>query len=149
MASLSPNRNIKMSETSFLAISTNSAPLILVVDDDDDSREMVGFLLQSWNYSVVEAKNGFEAIRLTEKMRPEAILMDLKLPDMDGLEATSQIRQADEIKNTPIFFLSGCAEPIFRQAALAAGANEYLTKPLDFDRLRAALEKYVRCTRFL
>lgn len=64
----------------------NSPPVILIADDDDDSRLMLKFLLESWNYLVIEAVNGAEAFCIAETEKPDLILMDVKMPDLDGFE---------------------------------------------------------------
>lgn len=118
-------------------------PKILIVDDDEDSRLMLNFLLETWDYLVVEAKDGIEAVNLAERERPDLILMDVKLPCLDGFEVTRRIRQSEQTGGIPIVFLSGCAEPHYRRAATEVGDNDYLVKPLDFDKLQNTLVKYI------
>jgi DNA-binding response OmpR family regulator len=121
----------------------NLMPLILIVEDDEDSRQMLKFLLEMWKFRVIEAADGLEAFTIAENLRPDLILMDVKLPNSDGFEATRRIRESEHINLTPIIFLTGCAEEIYRLAAGTAGADEYLVKPLDFPLLENTLEKYV------
>ena len=118
-------------------------PVILVVEDDADNREMLKILLKMWKYRVIEAADGLEAFSLSEKTPPDLILMDAKLPHSDGFETTRRIRETEHIRQMPIVFLSGCAEEIYRRAAGAVGADEYLVKPLDFTLLENTLKKYV------
>jgi CheY-like chemotaxis protein len=118
-------------------------PVILVVEDNKDNREMLKFLLEMWKYRVIEAADGLEAFSVAEKSRPDLILMDAKLPNSDGFETTRRIREAEHIKRVPIIFLSGCTEEIYRRTAGTVGADEYLVKPLDFSLLENTLEKYV------
>lgn len=122
-------------------------PKILIVDDDEDSRQMLNFLLETWSYRVVEAKDGIEAVSLAERERPDLILMDVKLPRLDGFDVTRRIRQSEQTNGVPIVFLSGCAEPHYRSAAAEVGGNEFLVKPLDFDKLQSTLGKYIGCSR--
>ncbi len=122
-------------------------PVILLVDDDDDSRSMLKILLEIWKYQVVEAANGIEAFKITERICPDLILMDVRLPHLDGFDITRQIRQSAVIEHIPIIFLSACAETSKIQTGYAVGGNEYLTKPLDFDELKNTLGKYIRRTR--
>lgn len=100
-------------------------------------------MLETWNYRVFEATDGFEAVSLAGTERPDVILMDVKLPQLDGFDAARRIRESAKTGDIPIFFLSGCAEAVYRNAASAAGGNEYLVKPLDFEELEKALNKYV------
>ena len=119
-------------------------PMILIVDDHDDSRSMLRALLEMWNYGVVEAIDGNEALAAAENIRPDLILMDVKMGKMDGFEVTRTIRRSPQMKNVPIVFLSGCAEKASKEKAFAAGGSEYLVKPLDFDELEKVLAKYIR-----
>lgn len=121
-------------------------PVILIVDDSDDSREMLKTLLEMWNYRVIEATDGIEAIKIAKKNRLYLILMDVKLPKIDGFEAARQIRETEKIENVPIIFLSGCAEAVYQQQGQACGGNEYLTKPLDFEKLERILDKYIHAS---
>lgn len=89
MISLSTAANTKMTATSFAAerVNNSSAPVILIAEDNADSREMLKILLEMWNYRVIEAEDGEEAVRVAEKIRPDLILMDVRLPLLDGLDA--------------------------------------------------------------
>lgn len=118
-------------------------PIILIVEDDKDSRLMLEFLLEMWKFRVIEAADGFEAIRAAEEIRPDLILMDAKLPHLDGFETTRRFRESESFSRIPIVFLSACAEEIYRRAARAVGADDYLVKPLNFELLENILEKYV------
>lgn len=119
-------------------------PLILVVEDHDDSRCMLKQLLESWGYDVAEAKDGVEAVRKARRERFDLILMDVKLPRLDGFAATKQIRQHNAFKQLPIIFLSACAELAFQTQAEAAGGNNYLIKPLGLLQLRSLLEEHLK-----
>lgn len=121
----------------------NRIPLILIVEDNEDSRLMLKILLEMWKYRVSEATDGIEAVSLAKKIHPDLILMDVKLPKIDGFEATRRIRESEIISRVPIVILSACAEMIYRRSAALAGADEYLVKPLDFELLEITLEKYV------
>ncbi|HEX8288414.1 MAG TPA: response regulator [Pyrinomonadaceae bacterium] len=121
-----------------------SMPVILIVENDEDNRMMLKFLLEAWKYRVLEAADGTEALIIAEQERPDLILMDVKLPVLDGFDTTRQIRQSPKINAVPIVFLSGCAEANARQAAATAGGNEYLVKPINFQELEQMLGKYVR-----
>ncbi len=121
----------------------NYMPTVLIVEDDEDNRELLRVLLEIWNYRVVEAVNGIEALNLAEQVSPDLILMDVKLPLLDGLEATREIRKSANIGSVPIVFLSGCAEAKFRNAANEVGANAYLVKPLDYDNLQTTIAEQI------
>lgn len=116
-------------------------PLILVTDDDDDTRFLFRTMLGMQGYSVIEAADGEQAVHLAESARPDLILMDASLPQLDGLGATRRIRQLGHVGRIPIVFVSGYAEPSYRAVAFDAGCDEYLVKPLDFAQLLVVLDK--------
>src|SRR5438105_8053919 len=114
---------------------------VLVVEDFEDNRFMMRRLLELNGYRVIEAINGQEAVLIAAQERPHLILMDLSLPQIDGLAATRSIRQLDGMRAVPIIAISAHDTSDFRTEALAAGCNEYLTKPVDFDQLEDLLKK--------
>src|ERR1051325_3736042 len=117
--------------------------LFLLVEDFEDSRFMMRRLLEMAGYSVLEASDGEQAVKLAVESRPVLILMDLSLPKLDGLAATRQIRQKKGLKKTPILAVSAHDSPESRIEALEAGCDEYVTKPIDFDQLHALLQRFV------
>jgi two-component system, cell cycle response regulator DivK len=116
---------------------------ILVVEDFEDNRFMMRRLLEMGGYHVIEAVNGQEAVTMAASERPHLILMDLSLPQIDGLAATRQIRQLAGLSAVPIIAISAHDTSDFRNDALNAGCNEYLTKPVDFDRLESLLTQWL------
>ncbi len=119
-------------------------PRVLVVDDDDDNRLMLKLLLEMWKYEVIEAADGIEVVDIAEMVLPDLILLDVKMPKMNGFDVTEKIRQSPLIGNVPVVFVSGCVEPVYQQRASAVGGNEYLIKPLNFQELEFVLEKYIQ-----
>jgi CheY-like chemotaxis protein len=117
--------------------------LFLLVEDFEDSRFMMRRLLEMAGYAVIEASDGEQAVALAISEQPELILMDLSLPKLDGLAATRQIRQYKESRNTPIVAISAHDSPESRTEALAAGCDEYVTKPIDFDQLGEVLKHFL------
>jgi two-component system KDP operon response regulator KdpE len=109
---------------------------ILVVDDEKPIRRYLRTVLASQGYSVSEAVNGNEALTMTTKMHPDLIVLDLGLPDMDGIEV---IRHLREWTKTPIIILSVREQESDKVAALDAGADDYLTKPFGSEELFARL----------
>ena len=120
-------------------------PTILVVEDHDDTREMLHMLLEMWGYRVVEACDGLEAIEAASRERPQLILMDGRLPFLDGLEATRRIRENGLRDQVKIVALNGSGSPSYHADALAAGCDDSIEKPFDFDWLR----KYLFCSSIL
>ena len=120
---------------------SNANRTVLVVEDFEDNRFMMRRLLEMSGYEVVEAMNGEEAIEIARRVRPGLILMDLSLPLLDGLAATRRIRQHKELLHVPIVAVSAHDTADFHADALAAGCNDYVTKPIDFDQLEALLQR--------
>lgn len=108
---------------------------VLVVEDFDETRSTIRLLLEMLGYRVLEAADGLRAVEVTRRERPDLILMDIGLPLMDGIAATRVIREDRAFEELPIVAISAHATPEHRVRALAAGCNEYLTKPIDFHRL--------------
>ncbi len=102
---------------------------------------MMRRLLEMAGYNVVEAIDGEEAVELAVAERPELILMDLSLPKLDGLTATRRIREHRALSQVPIVALSANDSSGTRTEALAAGCDEYVTKPIDFDQLSSLLNR--------
>lgn len=119
----------------------DSRPNVLVVEDFEDNRFMMKRLLEMSGYQVVEAVNGRQAVEKAVSERPDIILMDLSLPQLDGLAATRQIRQREGLGKVPIIAVSAHDSADFHAEALAAGCNEYVTKPIDFDQLVGLLDR--------
>ncbi|MBA3322190.1 MAG: response regulator [Pyrinomonadaceae bacterium] len=119
-------------------------PTVMVVEDFEDNRFMMRRLLEMSGYRVLEAVNGEEAVASAERERPDLILMDLSLPLLDGLSATRQIRALEGLGRIPIIAVSAHDTTDFHADALAAGCNEYVTKPIDFDQLDGLLQRLLK-----
>lgn len=117
---------------------------VLVGEDDDDCRFMMRTLLEMKGYRVVDARSGDEAVAAARSEQPDLVLLDLELAGVDGLDVVHQLRLKDETSDVPIVMISGWDTPELKNAVLAAGCNEYLLKPLDFDKLDALVNRYVR-----
>jgi CheY-like chemotaxis protein len=118
-----------------MQVETTSGPLVLVVEDFDDTRLMMRRFLESGGYRVVEASDGREAIERASLKRPDLILMDLNMPVLDGFTAALRIRERDETRDVPIVAVTAYDTAEFRAAARAVGCCEFVAKPLDSDRL--------------
>jgi CheY-like chemotaxis protein len=108
---------------------TKSAPLVLVVDDFSDAREMYGEYLRFCGYRVAEAQNGIEAIDQAVKLKPDVILMDLSMPIVDGWEATRRLKADKRTKDIPVVALTGHAMSGHSESAKGAGCDVVVTKP--------------------
>ncbi|MDG3583977.1 response regulator transcription factor [Galbibacter pacificus] len=103
---------------------------ILLVDDEPDILEIVGYNLSSEGYNVSTAKNGIEAIAKAKKEKPHLIILDVMMPEMDGIETCEQIRKSPDLKETIITFLTARGEDYSQVAGFDAGADDYITKPI-------------------
>lgn len=119
----------------------NQKLTVLVVEDFADNRFMMRRLLEMSGYRVLEAVDGKEAVEVAESACPDLILMDLSLPRLNGLDATRRIRELEGLARVPIVAVSAHDTNDFHADALAAGCNEYVTKPIDFDELESLLKK--------
>src|SRR5690242_9350663 len=101
---------------------------ILVVDDEPDAVELIAFNLRGAGYDVITAEDGEEALKKARQARPDLIVLDLMLPEIDGLEVCRMMRNDPNISKTPIVMLTAKAEEIDRVLGLELGANDYVTK---------------------
>ena len=103
---------------------------ILLVDDEQDILEIVGYNLSQEGYQIVTASNGKEAISKAKKELPQLIIMDVMMPEMDGMEACENIRKIPELQDTIITFLTARSEDYSQVAGFDAGADDYIAKPI-------------------
>ena len=103
---------------------------ILLVDDEPDILEIVGYNLSQEGYQVVTAENGQEGVKKAKKERPHLIILDVMMPEMDGIEACEQIRRMPDLSDTIIAFLTARGEDYSQMAGFDAGADDYITKPI-------------------
>ena len=103
---------------------------ILVVDDDPDIIEILTYNLSNEGYNVKSAVNGIEALKKAKKFIPDIILLDVMMPEMDGIEACSKLREIESLSKSMIIFLSARGEDFTQIAAFDAGADDYINKPV-------------------
>jgi len=103
---------------------------ILLVDDEPDILEIVGYNLKNQGYQVYSANNGVEALKTAKKIIPNLILLDIMMPEMDGIETCEKIRTLKSLENTLIAFLTARNEDYSQVAGFDAGADDYITKPI-------------------
>ena len=113
---------------------------ILYVEDNDDNVFVVRSRLTRWGHTVLIALDGEDGIEMATAERPDLIVMDLSLPKLDGWEATRRLKSASETKAIPIIALSAHAMTGDRERALAAGCDDFATKPVDFAELRTKID---------
>lgn len=115
-------------------------PKILLVEDNEMNRDMLSRRLERKNYQVVMAIDGKQGVEMAKTETPDLILMDMSLPVIDGWEATRQIKAASESRNIPVIALTAHAMAGDREKALAAGCEDYDTKPIEFANLLMKIE---------
>lgn len=110
-------------------------PKVLLVEDNEMNRDMLSRRLKRKGFEVVMAEDGSKGVALAQSESPEIILMDMSLPVIDGWEATRQIKQQESLKGIPVIALTAHAMAGDREKALAAGCDDYDTKPVELPRL--------------
>ena len=108
----------------------NSDIKILLVDDEPDILEIVGYNLKNEGYKIFTAKNGIEAIKIAKKEVPHLIILDIMMPEMDGIEACEKIRATEGLENVLVTFFTARGEDYSQVAGFNVGADDYITKPI-------------------
>jgi CheY-like chemotaxis protein len=114
---------------------------VLIVEDNIDNYELVRFLLQRADYDAAWARSGREALAMVGENKPDLILMDLSLPEMDGWTATERLKTDMETKHIPIIALTAHTLPGDRKRAIEAGCNGYLSKPINLESFMETIEE--------
>ncbi len=118
---------------------------ILLVDDEPDIVEFLGYNLKKEGYTIFSANNGKDAIEIAKKEHPHLIILDVMMPDMDGIETCREIREVKEIKDVLIAFLTARSEDYTQIAGFEVGADDYITKPIKprvfISRVKALLRR--------
>ena len=117
---------------------------ILIVDDFDDTRLLLRTWLQRKGFRVVEADDGNHAVAAAESARPDLIIMDVEMPELDGLSATRQIRELTNSDAVPIVAVSAYGADQYRARALAAGCNEYVSTPFEPEELEQLIRSLIK-----
>ena len=117
-------------------------PVVLVVEDDDDNLYMLRRLLGGKGYQVLGAFDGKRAIEIAETEELDLILLDLKLPGMDGLGVINRLRENPRLDNLPVLIMTAHEPELYRDRLINAGCDDFLVKPIDFDRLDVLLDYY-------
>ena len=119
---------------------------VLVVDDYDDVRSVTRQALESFGYRVVEASSGAEAVRVAQEHSPDIILMDLSMPNMDGFATIHQLRRLLGLRDVPVIAVSAHTAREIRDDAIAAGCRDFITKPVQLEKLKSAIERNLATT---
>ena len=121
-----------------------SNAVILYIEDNIDNRTLIRRILTAEGYDLKEAGNAGEALETLSLMRPDLILMDINMPDVDGYTLTTQIRAMSGFKSVPIVALTANVMRGDRERSLEAGCDGYIQKPIDIDLLPQQIERYLR-----
>jgi len=116
-------------------------PVVMLVEDFRDTREMMRLMLETQGCRVVEAANGQEAIELSQRGGLDLVLMDLNMPVLDGFNATLRIREYERTRDVPVVAVTAFDSAESRAAAGAVGCCDYVVKPIDLDNLSTLLKK--------
>jgi two-component system, cell cycle response regulator DivK len=120
-------------------------PAVLYIEDDLANRILVKRILEAEGYRVLEAGCGMEGLEVARREQPALILVDISMPDMDGYEVTTRLRQMDAIRGAPIVALTANVMKGDREKSLQAGCADYIQKPLDVDLLPAKVADLLGC----
>lgn len=115
---------------------------VLIVEDHHDIRQMTRYMVESFGYSVIEAKDGFEAIKEAKDRRPDLILMDVAMPQMNGITAATLIRRQNDFENVPIIAVTAYGKEYMDEAE-AYGFDEVIEKPVYMDKIHNLLDQYL------
>jgi two-component system cell cycle response regulator DivK len=117
---------------------------ILYVEDNPDNRMLVRRVLMAEDYNVVEAPSATEALKKLETLRPDLILMDINMPEMDGYTLTAKIRALPQLGSIPIVALTANVMKGDREKSLEAGCDGYIQKPIDIDTISAQIQRFLK-----
>jgi two-component system, cell cycle response regulator DivK len=118
-------------------------PRILIAEDLDENRIALKLMLKLSGFEPLEACDGEQAIEIARREKPDLVLMDISLPIIDGLQATRELRADEGLGRLPIIIVSAYDSPETRDEARASGSTDYISKPIEFDRLKEMIEKYL------
>jgi two-component system cell cycle response regulator DivK len=121
-----------------------SAATILYIEDNSDNRTLVRRVLQIEGYRVMEAESGFKAFEALRSEIPDLVLMDINLPDMDGYEITTRLKQMPALAKVPVIAMTANVMKGDREKTLAAGCDGYISKPIDIDTLPGQIARFLR-----
>lgn len=123
---------------------TEFAGTVLIADDDPQIIEVLTTILESENYNVISCDDGKEAVRLAHERRPDVMLLDMKMPRVDGFQALEQIKNNSDIQHTPVVMITGQADGDAKRRALEGGADDFITKPPQVSELQARVRSLAK-----
>ena len=120
-----------------------SAKKVLVVDDEPDTLELVKLVLESAGFKTMLATSGRDALKLAQESKPDLVLLDIMMPDMDGYDTMRAIRKLARFRTLPVIALTAKAMKGDREKCLEAGASDYITKPVSMEQLTAMMRLWI------
>jgi CheY-like chemotaxis protein len=115
---------------------------VLIIEDNEQNMYMLSFLLEKNQYEVFQAFSGLEGIRVAKEIKPDVILLDIQLPEMDGYRVARELRKSEIIQHVPIIAVTSHAMVGDREKAMESGATGYIEKPIDPDNFIRRMESY-------
>ena len=115
---------------------------ILIIEDNEQNMYLISFILEKHGFEVVKAYNGKDGIKFAVEDKPDLIVMDWQLPDIDGIEVTKELKKKEQFKEIPIIFCSSNVMKGDRETAIEAGANGYIEKPIIPEEFIEEINKY-------
>jgi DNA-binding response OmpR family regulator len=122
------------------SVPAREQPLVLAADDDEDILDLITFRLERSGYSVLQARDGEEALELAVRELPDLVVLDVMMPKLDGFELTRRLRSEAKTSRIPIILLTARAQDADLQRGFDAGADDYIRKPFSPDELRARVQ---------
>jgi CheY-like chemotaxis protein len=117
---------------------------ILVIEDNEQNMYLVTYILERYNFLVIQARNGAEGVALAGDHMPEMILLDIQLPVMDGYTVARELRKINTLEKTPIIAITSYAMPGDREQAIKAGCSGYIEKPINPDTFISQIREYLK-----
>lgn len=127
-----------------MSVERSNTTKILLAEDNQESYEMLSEYLEAWGYHIIRAQDGKEALQITREQRPDIILMDIQMPEMDGLEATRILKKDEELRHIPIIALTALAMQGDRKRCLDAGVDAYVSKPVSLRKVTGLIETLLK-----
>ncbi|MBU1099190.1 MAG: response regulator [Bacteroidetes bacterium] len=116
---------------------------VLIIEDNEQNMYMLSYLLESENYEVIQAYSGPEGIDMAKNIKPDIILLDIQLPEMDGYAVAQKLREAEKLKEIPIIAVTSYAMPGDKDKAIESGATGYIEKPINPDTFISEMKSFL------
>jgi two-component system, cell cycle response regulator DivK len=116
---------------------------VLIIEDNEQNMYMLTYLLESENYEIIQAFNGTSGINAAKSNKPDIILLDIQLPEMDGYAVAVKLKENEELKNIPIIAVTSYAMPGDKEKAIESGATGYIEKPINPDTFISQMESFL------